>query len=61
MEDDVTRLTAALERKYGGEAQVTEDDDGGVTVLVSGANGTWGYSVGPKPSAFLKYGLRIDP
>jgi hypothetical protein len=58
---EVTRLTAALERQFGGEVQVDKDDDGGVTVLISGANGTWGYSVGPGPSAFLRYGLGIEP
>ena len=64
MDDYATVLTAALERAYGGSAQVHEDDDGGVTAYISGANGTFGFTTGPGRSAIAEVlGIRppIDP
>ena len=54
MGTDVTALTAALERAYGGIGQVHEDDDGGLTVYVSCADGTIGFTTGPGPSAIAE-------
>ncbi|HEX3960804.1 MAG TPA: hypothetical protein VHZ03_29985 [Trebonia sp.] len=64
MDDYTTALTAALERAYGGSAHVHPDDDGGLTVYVSGADGTIGFTTGPGHSAIAEVlGIRlpIDP
>jgi hypothetical protein len=47
-------LAAALERTYGGQAQVHPDDDGGLTVYVSTVNSTFGFSTGPGRSAIAE-------
>jgi hypothetical protein len=54
MDDYEAALAAALERVYGGSAQVHEDDDGGLTVYVSGARGTLGFATKPGRSAIAE-------
>lgn len=57
---DKTALTAALERKYGGRAEVDEDDEGALVVYVWGTDGTMGLRLSGPDSAIWRYGVHLS-